>query len=84
MPAGGGPKLLVAGLFRPVVVPPSLSTRTDSVPGRPLIVLLHAGALNEPTSEAAVLTNGSIWNSHTLPRVATVVTAGSALLLVWV
>ena len=33
------------------------------------MVLLQAGALNEPTSEAALLVNGSIWNSHTLPRV---------------
>ena len=76
--------MLVAGLFKPVVVPPSLSTRTESVPGMPLMELLHAGALNEPMSEAALLAKGSIWNSHTLPRVATEVTAGSELLLVWV
>lgn len=64
------------------MIPPSLWTRTDSAPGKPLIGLLQAGALTDPTSAVALLRNGSFWKNHTLPRVAAVVTGGSVLLLV--
>ena len=74
--------MFVPGLPKPMVLPPSASTRTAIVPGKPLIALLHAGALNVATRLEAVLRKGSIWNSQTFPRVATDVTAGRALLLV--
>src|ERR1035441_7513176 len=75
-PVGGVPRLPLAALPRPELVPASVSVTAFSAAGRPLIESLQSGALTDAMKPASRCTKGSSWKSQTLARVVCALTAG--------
>src|ERR1035441_891065 len=83
-PVGGAPRLPLAALPRPELVPASASVTAFSAAGRPLTESLQSGALTDAMNPASRCTNGSSWKSQTLARVVRALIAGKFAGLRWV